>query len=522
MKRYISLFVFLSLFLSLSSCTSNSGSPAPTSAIFTPKFDGDGVMGNKERNYIAYTQGATVARVVSLQKEETKAFRFTKEFNKPIEAKGEVALNLIQRSSDGKSIQVQGDAQVYHLVQASLKEVDANLPAVLATLPSTPAFVPYSGPPGSNDNTFGGGQGYVIEGFSLTSHFTDVLVMSDGKILVAGTTDKVLLLKRFLPDGSPDLSFGTNGSVTSTNCLRSSTPTDYLSYRGGTRGLAVQSDGKIIAGCLGGYYSWIPVPNIARFHSNGSIDTTFSSNGYGYYDTPDSGSTRGIKVDILDSIYFLSEDTNTNRQHITYLNSAGQKASSFTVPLSTSPGFSIDSLLRVYITSGTGFTGGRIDVGSSNISTAYEQLSGTPTSFETRDILVQPDNKVLLLGHEVTKYSWNVSRYIESGNLDSAFGTNGVASIGLDGHVLVGNALALQNDGKVIIGGGTLSPTNNAAFGRLLPNGEKDTSFGTLGFNILTGTPLTHIYDVAIQPDGRIIGIGMTAEKSTAIVRINP
>lgn len=526
MKKSISLLLFFSLFLSLGACTSNSGSPAPTTAIYGPKFDGDGVMGNKEKNYIAYVQGATKAAIVSLQKEETKAFRFTKELSKPIEGLGEVALNLLQRSSDGKSLKVQGESQTFHLVQATLKEVDADLPAVLATLPSDPGFVPYTGPSGTNDETFGGGTGHIVESFSVgVSLFTDVLVMSDGTILVGGTASNHLLLKRFLPDGSPDPTFGVNGVVQDPGCLRTAMPLELLNYRGGTRGLAVQSTGKIIAGCLGNE-GGAPRGNIARYHSDGTIDSTFGLFGYGYYDGSDSGTTRGIKVDLADGIHFLSRDTNLNLQHVTHLNAYGVKNTSFSIAMSSTPGFALDSLLRVYVAAGMGLAGGRFDEASYSPNPLYNNPPGIPADLQSRDIIFQPDHKAIILASSSTPNSWHLARYNDNGTQDSAFGGPSGAMISSGTYQLDGNAMALQSDGKIIVAGSALLPpsiVSDGALGRLLPNGTIDNDFGSFGIRTIAGTTtIQRFYDVAIQPDGRIIAVGITSGNFTAISRINP
>src|SRR5262249_27806631 len=82
------------------------------------------------------------------------------------------------------------------------------------------------------------------------------------------------LVARFNVDGTPDTSFGTNGQVIN-NFLPGLTD--------GAFAVVVQSDGKIVAGGTtggdGGPGDFDHVA-LARYNSNGSLDTTFGSNGF--------------------------------------------------------------------------------------------------------------------------------------------------------------------------------------------------------------------------------------------------
>ncbi|MCA9948031.1 MAG: hypothetical protein KDE48_00150 [Anaerolineales bacterium] len=89
-------------------------------------------------------------------------------------------------------------------------------------------------------------------------------IQDDGKIVVAGTNGSDFALARYTNSGTLDNSFDGDGKVT----------TDF----GGTdvaRAVAIQSNGKIVvAGLTGGQ-----TLNVARYNSNGSLDTTFGSGG---------------------------------------------------------------------------------------------------------------------------------------------------------------------------------------------------------------------------------------------------
>jgi len=129
-------------------------------------------------------------------------------------------------------------------------------------------------PNGSLDTSFGDG-GIVTTIFPAGSYASDVALQSDGKIIAAGTvfvdfiigesSDTDFALARYNPDGTPDAAFGSNGQVT----------TDFLGFEDDAFSILIQPDGKIVA--VGSandpatFYDFAA----ARYLSNGAIDTTF-------------------------------------------------------------------------------------------------------------------------------------------------------------------------------------------------------------------------------------------------------
>jgi len=129
-------------------------------------------------------------------------------------------------------------------------------------------------PDGSLDNTFGIG-GRVSTGFGSGEDFAyAVAIQADGKIVAAGCTFCALgvadfALVRYNVDGSLDATFGIGGKMT----------TDFSGRRDGAFAVAIQADGKIVAaGCtaceqVAGDFA------IARYNSDGSLDTTLDGDG---------------------------------------------------------------------------------------------------------------------------------------------------------------------------------------------------------------------------------------------------
>lgn len=115
---------------------------------------------------------------------------------------------------------------------------------------------------GTLDTTFGGGDGVALTTITAGNDFArKVVIQEDGKIVTGGYAGSQLVITRHNADGSIDLTFGGGDGIVTTNVPGSS---DRL------EGLAVQSDGKIIAGGHAGG-DFIAV----RYLDDGTLDITF-------------------------------------------------------------------------------------------------------------------------------------------------------------------------------------------------------------------------------------------------------
>lgn len=146
---------------------------------------------------------------------------------------------------------------------------------------------------------------------------------------------------------------------------------------------------------------------------------------------------------------------------------------------------------------------------------------GTAANTNIQELLLQPDGKIIAAGG-FTVYDGvsreEIIRLNPNGTVDPTFSSgDGVAG----GYSLI-MGIALQNDGKIIIGGSFDSyngvPRNHLA--RLHSNGELDTSF-----QVGIGADL-QINDLVIQPDQKIIICGYFSTyngiPSRGIARLNP
>jgi uncharacterized delta-60 repeat protein len=143
-----------------------------------------------------------------------------------------------------------------------------------------------------------------------------------------------------------------------------------------------------------------------------------------------------------------------------------------------------------------------------------------------------PDGRILVGGDSgvaaSSQTSFTLWRFQSNGSLDTSFGTGGFATtkFGADSSHI--DALAVQSDGKIDAAGGVANADGTGALAlvRYQPEGSLDTSFGTQG-KVLTST--SDVYPgasaLALQADGKLIVGGPTdvqPSDARAIYRYQP
>jgi uncharacterized delta-60 repeat protein len=289
-----------------------------------------------------------------------------------------------------------------------------------------------------------------------------VALQSDGKIVAAGQLGDRSGLIRLNPDGKLDSTFG-NGGVVVTKI-----GADIEQVFGG---LAIQSDGKIVAVATG-------VPQgeqIARFNTDGSLDTTFGNAGIANLQL--NGAVMALQPD--GKIIVAGQGPATSSTSLARLTSNGQLDSTF----------------------GTG--------GMAPLQT-----------FGPDAIALQADSKILVASGSLFGVTGSLARYNTNGSVDKTFGIFGqVAS------VASASALAVQSDGKILVAGTNTSKVsesgNSTGFGlvRFNSDGSIDTTFGTHG-GAITGFPketATNAFAVALQPNGDIVAAGQAGNNAPVV-----
>jgi uncharacterized delta-60 repeat protein len=140
---------------------------------------------------------------------------------------------------------------------------------------------------GSLDQSFGSG-GRVLTDFSQQSddEAFAIAIQPDGKILAAGRSDATgnnlnFAVVRYMPNGQLDPSFGTGGMVV----------TSFADSDAEGRAIAVQPDGKIVvAGLSAAAFA------LARYTAGGALDTTFGTGGAVTTTFANAGSAQAVGV----------------------------------------------------------------------------------------------------------------------------------------------------------------------------------------------------------------------------------
>jgi uncharacterized delta-60 repeat protein len=284
-----------------------------------------------------------------------------------------------------------------------------------------------------------------------------------------GTTSK-FALQRYNPNGSLDASFGTQGTVL--------TAIGISAY---VQGLAVQSDGKIIAV---GEASANSTSNfvVVRYTTDGHLDSSFGTNGSGYVIT--QVLVPGASTSLNQSAQAVAIQGTGSSEKIyvggwaAFTSGKGNnatKGSAFTVIRYTASG-SLDI-----------FGNGGIAVGPNfaNQSNAF-------------GLAIQPDGKILLAGNSYPS-AMAVVRFTTAGVLDSSandlispFGTNGSGFVTLtppnsgSSDQALASGILVQSSGAIVLSGyGYYPSAEKQVLARVSANGTLDSStFGTSGFAV--------------------------------------
>jgi uncharacterized delta-60 repeat protein len=336
------------------------------------------------------------------------------------------------------------------------------------------ALVRYNGD-GSLDPTFGSGGWVTTDLGQPVNQATSMAIQSDGKIVVAGYTalsTGVFLtadfaLVRYNTDGTLDPTFGSGGIV----------HTDFHGGEDHAWAVAIQSDGHIVAAGTVEVATTRAYFALARYNTDGSLDSSFGSGGTLTTDFSGFSIIRSIAIQPDDRIVVGGyADTTTTDFALARYNSDGRLDTSFG--------------------------------GDGKVTTDF--LGDWDDIFS---ILIQPDGKIVAAGRAYDQQQyWHtaVARYNSDGTLDANFASSGKTTIDFSGSDSYAHSLVMQPDGRLVIVGGTWNrgsqPANDIVLARFNSDGNLDSTFGSDGkvvTDFFGGTDLAR--SAAIGPDGRII-----------------
>lgn len=390
--------------------------------------------------------------------------------------------------------------------------VAATVLALVLTLPGTAAAAPGDLDPGFS------GDGKVVTGFADDDRANDVAVQSDGKVVSVGSSaDHSLLESRFAltrhnPDGTPDTSFGGDGTVTT--AVNNMGPSLQWSE---ANAVAVQSDGKIVV--VGS--SWREYENccwfvVARYNPDGTLDSGFSDDGRVFADIDGPTEARDVAIDSSGRIVAAG----STGGHMAVLRLTGDGTPDPTFggdgTVTANPAGPVlqeggDGRALALQPDGKIVVGG--EVGSTlfdfalmrfntdgSVDTGFDGDGIVRTDFGSYEaveaLAVQPDGRILAVG------GGNMARYRSDGSLDTAFDSDGKVT-----NALGARDVALQSDGRIVLAGHQ-GAGGDFAVQRYLTGGSADSGFGTGGVATADFGGSDVAYGVTLQPDGKIVAAG--------------
>ena len=322
-------------------------------------------------------------------------------------------------------------------------------------------------------------------------------------LLLTGATNTLLNITSLQGADAGNYSIvvcGAYGSVTSTVVVVSvnlaSVDAAFNANAGGSvYALAVQSDGKMLAGGSFTRMGGVPRNRIARLKADGTLDTTFN---------PNAGSevySLAVQADgkILAGGWFMKMGEVT-RNCIARLNADGTLDNAFN-PNASHRVYSLAVQADGKILVGGQFTtmGGvtRNYIARLNANGALDVAFNPNASYLVYSLALQTDGKILIGGGftAVGGVARNfIARLNADGTLDSAFNPNASSEV---------YSLAVQADGKILVGGGftTMGGVTRNRIARLNADGTLDTDFNPVvdGYYVLS---------LALQADGKILAGG--------------
>ena len=286
--------------------------------------------------------------------------------------------------------------------------------------------------------------------------------------------------------------------------------------------IVVDNSGSVFIGGRITEYNGISRALVVKLDSSGSLDSTFDTG----LTVTQTQSTTGLALDSSQNLYYVgynqgnlikvSGSTGRQMQAVSTVNASITQAN---VVLD-------EPNNKVYI--GGWFSSiqsvaaqrlARLNLSTMTIDTTFDTTTGFVNLEDVQMMILQPDGK-LLVGGQFTSYKSSTYNRIIRLNSNASIDTTFNPGVGFNDRI-VRSAMALQTDGKILVGGvfTTYSGSTTNRIVRLNPSGTIDTTFNAgTGFGSTVNT-------IALQSDGKVlVGGGFTTysgSTSNYIIRLN-
>ncbi|MEZ4892635.1 MAG: T9SS type A sorting domain-containing protein [Saprospiraceae bacterium] len=359
-----------------------------------------------------------------------------------------------------------------------------------------PHFIQAQTGAGTLDQTFNN-NGIVIQNINFAnSQFDHIKVLDDGKILALGTTISTsgtpgAILIRYNPDGSIDPTFALNGVYDSRNSSLSYAvrPTDFL----------VLNDGKIL---IIMDVAWSNNIAFFRLLPNGKHDPSYGAYGKLIVPIP-------LYSPYPERFRLLNDGKLVLAGTYTDLSLGGIGAGFFSRIL---PDGTLDSLFGVN--------------GIVKIQTPLNNQN-----FTLNDMIIQEDGKMVFTGNLAISSNydeWYIGRLLEDGTYDNSFGGDGLINMDLGNNFESPLKVKQLQSGNLLIAGyASKLPGYHFTMLQFFPDGTLNSFFGLGGKSQVSfNCCYSAIYDVAEQPDGKLIACGYSSDDNDklffSIARFRP
>jgi uncharacterized delta-60 repeat protein len=391
--------------------------------------------------------------------------------------------------------------------------------------------------PGALDVSWGGSGIVTTDVDTGADRGFTVFQQSDGKVVVGGLsnngTNNDFALTRYLPNGTLDASWGTGGVVI--------TPVGLSNETG--QAAIQQVDGKII---MAGFAFNGANNDVAlvRYNTDGSLDNTFG--GTGIVITPvgagiDQGHAIALQANGKVLVAGFSFNGTNNDFAVLRYTTGGVLDPTFDTDgiVTTDFATTVDCARAVQVQADGKIVLAGWSSNGTNLDFAvarYDTTGALDPSFDTDgkvitdfigfddqgySMVIQPDNKILVSGvkSDGVTSDFGIVRYHPDGSLDLSFDTDGKVTTDFFSDNDFGYSIALQSDGKIMVGGQCKNGTNqDFGLARYLPSGTLDITYDTDGLvNTDLGGGNNDIgWAVTVQADGRTVVAGSNNLSSTS------